>query len=214
MGKILLIATFFSFLSVVALVFLIKEVNSRPDSLTVTVEAGGPYVKDMATPKVLVVGEVKFEGEPANFANVTIRIYENTTLKVRRDLTASSEGKYFAIFHDLEPGTYFVNVSANYSSANAWGEDTFKIASKFYGCVEKNVSFYGLAQDHMKGQTISSGNVKIFIKENGDKFGTEFSQGNWFVTFTSCLIPDQRHTAIIQIKDSGRVSWNEIQFRG
>lgn len=184
-------------------------------NLTVTVEAGGPYIKDIATPIVLIAGEVNFGGQPAANANVSIKIYEGSNLIASKEVIASSDGKYFATFTNFDLGTYFVNVSANYSYATAWDTDTFKVISKLKGCVAKTVSLSGIAQDYLTGQTISSGTVKIYIKENGDEFSTSFTGGKWSIAFTSCLFPDQRHTAIIQIIDSstGRTSWSEIQFR-
>jgi hypothetical protein len=184
-------------------------------NLTVTVEAGGPYVKDITAPTVLVTGEVKFAGEPASNANISIKIYEGSTLVASKDMVASSGGKYFAIFPNFDFGTYIVNVTANYSYASAFATDTFKVIGKLAGCVAKTVSLSGVAQDYLTGQIISSGTVKIFIKENGDEFSTSFTGGKWSIVFTSCLFPDERHNAIVQIIDSstGRVSWSEIQFR-
>ncbi|MEM5773269.1 MAG: hypothetical protein QXL86_03565 [Candidatus Aenigmatarchaeota archaeon] len=184
-------------------------------NLTVTVEAGGPYVKDIVAPTILVVGEVKFAGEPASFANVTIRIYEGANLKATRNLIASSDGKYFAAFPNFDYGTYLVNVSANYTFASTYNTDTFKVIGKLSGCVPKTVSLGGTAQDYLTGEIIPSGTIKIYIKENGDEFTTNFSEGKWSIAFTTCLIPDERHLAIVQITDSttGRISWSEVQFR-
>ncbi|MEM5869862.1 MAG: hypothetical protein QXR09_01700 [Candidatus Aenigmatarchaeota archaeon] len=184
-------------------------------NLTVTVEAGGPYVKYTTAPTVLIAGEVKFAGEPASFANVTIRIYEGSVLKLIRELIASSDGKYFVAIPNFDYGGYLVNVSANYSFASAYNIDTFKVIGKLSGCVPKMVSLSGKAQDFLTGEIIPSGTVKIYIKENGDEFTTNFSEGRWSVAFTTCLIPDERHVAIVQIKDlaTGRISWSEIQFK-
>lgn len=205
---------------------LVKETNSHlgkcedyPNkiccgNLTVTVEAGGPYVKDVDVPVVVVVGEVSFLGKAASFANLTIKIYEGNVLRAERSLTASSEGKYFALFSGLDIGIYMVEVNANYSFATASAYDIFKIVSKLKGCVPKTISLSGIAQDYLTGEIITEGIVKIYIRENGDEFSTTFSQGRWSVAFTSCLIPDERHVAIVQIiEPSGRISWSEVRFR-
>ncbi|MEM5829813.1 MAG: hypothetical protein QW040_01515 [Candidatus Aenigmatarchaeota archaeon] len=184
-------------------------------NLTVTVEAGGPYVKDVEAPLVLVVGEVKVVGSPVSNANVSIQIYRGSNFVASKDVITSSDGKYFATFSGLDLGAYVVNVKANYSSASASSLDTFSVISRLSGCVPKTVSLSGTAQNYLTGEIIPSGTVKIYIAENGDEFTTSFTEGKWTVTFTSCLFPDARHTAIVQIIDSstGSVSWSEIQFR-
>ncbi|MEM5766025.1 MAG: hypothetical protein QW423_00025 [Candidatus Aenigmatarchaeota archaeon] len=184
-------------------------------NMTVTIEAGGPYVKHIEAPTIIVVGEVRLVGEPTSNANVSIKIYKDSSLVASKDVVASSDGKYFATFPNFDFGAYVVNVTANYSYATAYSIDTFSVIGKLSGCVAKTVSLSGTAQDYFTGEIVPSGTVKIYIVENGDEFTTSFTEGKWAVTFTSCLFPDISHKAIVQIIDSstGRISWSEIQFR-
>jgi len=182
--------------------------------LGVNVEAGGPYMKTEILPTILVVGNVTFSDEVAPYANVSIKVYEGATLKVSKDTIASSAGKFATTFMNFDIGTYTVNASANYSLASTWTIDTFKVVVRLAGCVQRTVSLNGAALDYVTGLPIPSGTVKIAIKENGDEFENTFTNGRWTITFTTCLLPDMRHTAIVQIIDSGtgRTSWSEIQF--
>jgi len=197
----------------------VADCNTYPNKiccgeLIVNAEAGGPYVKNQTLPTVLIVGNVTFAGESVAYANVSIKIYEGATLKASKDMTTSSSGKFSTSFTTLDVGTYTVEVSANYSSANASANDTFKVIERLGDCTQRTVSLSGTALDYLTGSSISSGTVKIMIKENGDEFSTSFTGGRWIVTFVSCLVLDRRYTAIVQITDSstGRVSWSEIQF--
>jgi hypothetical protein len=182
--------------------------------LSVNVEAGGPYVKNQTLPIVLIVGTVTFAGESAPYSNVTIKIYEGPTLKASKDLVSSSTGKFATTFTGFDVGVYSVEVLANYSSATTSSSDTFKVIESLSGCTYKTISLNGNALDYLTGLPISSGTVKITIKENGDEFSTSFTGGRWVATFTTCLVQDRRYTAIIQITDSatGKISWSETQF--
>jgi len=183
-------------------------------SLAINVEAGGPYVKTDSLPTILIAGNVTFGRESAPSANVSISIYEGTTLKASKETIASSSGKFFTTFTDLDVGTYTVNVSANYSLTNASTSDTFKVIQRLTGCTQKTVSLNGVALDYLTGSSISSGTVKITIKENGDEFSTTFTNGRWTIAFVSCLVSNDRYIATVQITDSstGRTSWGEMQF--
>jgi hypothetical protein len=172
-----------------------------------------PYVKTSTPPKVLIAGNVSLGSTPATNANVTIKIYEGSSLKATKELTASSEGKFYAEFEGLEKGNYVANLTANYSSSVCEASDEFEIKESLADCEIKNISLSGLATDFLRGQAIS-GNVKVLIKENGEEFSEDFDSGRWDISLTTCLIPDQRYTAVIQITDlKGRKSWAEILFR-
>jgi hypothetical protein len=208
MGKILLLLTI-----VLTLIFsLILLDFTLSQSCFLTVEAGGPYVKTSSLPKVLIVGNVSSGSGPAPYANVTIKIYQGSSLKATKELIASPEGKFYAEFENLDKGNYTANITANYSSSTCEASDEFEIKESLSGCNPKNISLTGMARD-LTGQAIS-GNVKVLIKETGDEFSKSFDSGKWNLSFTACLIPDQRYTMIIQVEDSqGRKSWAEIRFR-
>lgn len=182
--------------------------------LVVNVEAGGPYVKLITLPTILIVGNVTFNGEAVAYANVSIKIYDGGTLKESRNTVSSSTGKFSTTFTNLDISTYTVSVSANYSLASTSGSDTFKVTESLSGCDEKTVSLSGTALDYMTGLPISSGTVKIAIRENGDEFSTSFTNGRWVISFASCLVQGRKYNAVVQITDSstGRISWGETQF--
>jgi hypothetical protein len=205
MKKILLLLVFICFFLLIKL--------AMPQACFLSAEAGGPYVKTSTPPKVLIAGNVSLGSTPAPNANVTIKIYEGSSLKATKELTASSEGKFYAEFEGLEKGNYVANLTANYSSSVCEASDEFEIKESLADCEIKNISLSGLATDFLRGQAIS-GNVKVLIKENGEEFSEDFDSGRWDISLTTCLIPDQRYTAVIQITDlKGRKSWAEILFR-
>jgi hypothetical protein len=187
-------------------IFLLFSINFAL-SQSCFLEAGGPYVKTSSLPKVLVAGNA------SSNANVTIKIYEGSFLKTTKELVASSEGKFYAEFEGLDKGNYTANLTANNSSSVCEASDEFEIKESLLGCEMKNISLTGLARDFLTGQPIS-GIVKVLIKETGDEFSKSFDSGKWSLSFTACLISDQRYTAIIQVEDlQGRKSWAEITFR-
>jgi hypothetical protein len=184
-----------------------------PQDCFLTVEAGGPYIKTSSSPKVLIAGNVSSGSGPASNANVTIKIYEGYSLKATKELTASSEGKFYADFESLDKGNYTANITANYSSSTCEASNEFEIKESLSGCKQMNISLAGLARDFLTGEDIS-GNVTVLIKESGDESSKSFDSGKWSLSFTACLIQDQRYTAIIQVTDlQGRKSWVEIKFR-
>ena len=207
MEKILFLFTILLIFSLIFLDFTL------PQACVLTVEAGGPYVKTLSLPKVLIAGNVSLGSSPAPNANVTIKIYEGNLLKEVKELTASSEGKFYTEFENLDKGRYTANLTANYSSSVCEASDEFEIKESLAGCEVKSLKLAGFARDFLTGEAIS-GNVKVLIKENGDEFSKDFDSGKWNLSFTTCLIPDQRYTAIVQVTDSkGRKSWTEILFR-
>ena len=199
---------------VLAFLFLfLNLVLSQANQCQVTVEAGGPYIKTSSSPKILIAGNVSYDSSPASDANTTIKIYEDGTPKATKELTASSGGKFFAIFENLDKGNYTTNVTANYSSSVCNASDEFEIKESLSGCEQKNISLAGLARDFLTGEAIS-GTLKVLIKESGDEYSKGFESGKWSLNFTTCLLPDQRHTAVIQVLDTkGRKAWIEVQFR-
>jgi hypothetical protein len=196
------------FLVIVALTFSLIFLDFVfSQSCSLTVEAGGPYIKTSSLPKVLIVGNVSSPN-----ANVTIKIYEGSSLKATKELTASSEGKFYSEFENLDKGNYTANITANYSSLTCEASDEFEIKESLPGCKQMNISLAGLARDFLTGQPIS-GIVKVLIKESGDEFSKSFDSGKWSLSFTECLISGQRYTAIIEVEDlQGRKSWAEIRF--
>lgn len=180
----------------------------------VNFETGGPYIKRQAFPTIFIVGNVNLANGTASYANVSIKIYEGSTLKASRNLIASSTGKFSETFRDIGIGSYDVEVSANYSLWTTYSNDSFKVIGMLAGCLEKNISLSGDALDYLTGSPISQGTVKIAIEENGDEYSTSFTNGKWAASFTSCFTPGQRNHAIVEITDSptGRTSWGEIEF--
>jgi hypothetical protein len=202
------------FLVVIALTFTLIFLDFVfSQSCSLTAEAGGPYAKTSSLPKILIAGNVSLGSGPASNANVTIEIYEGSSLKAKKELIASSEGKFYSEFENLGKGNYTANMTANHSSLTCKASDEFEIKESLPGCKQKTISLEGSARDSLTGQTIS-GNVKVLIKETGDEFSKDFNLGKWSLSFTACLLSDQRYTAIVQVVDlKGRKSWAEIQFR-
>lgn len=142
----------------------------------VNFETGGPYIKRQAFPTIFIVGNVNLANGTASYANVSIKIYEGSTLKASRNLIASSTGKFSETFRDIGIGSYDVEVSANYSLWTTYSNDSFKVIGMLAGCLEKNISLSGDALDYLTGSPISQGTVKIAIEENGDEIQHKLHQ--------------------------------------
>ena len=184
----------------------------RVANVIISCEAGGPYSADAA---VLVVGNVSDQGGTPLSSSVIVEIRKNGVLQTSQGITSSSEGKYFAEFGSLAAGTYVANVTTSYEGANGYCNDTFSITS-IATCAEKTIGLSGYAFDYSTGQTISSGTVKVTIRETGDGKQESFSNGYWSIGFATCLTSGTKYTAAIQITDSstGKTSYTQLEFVG
>jgi len=184
----------------------------RVANVIISCEAGGPYSADAA---VLVVGNVSDQGGTPLSSSVIVEIRKNGVLQTSQGVTSSSEGKYSAVFGSLAAGTYVANVTTSYEGANGYCNDTFSITS-IATCAEKTIGLSGYAFDYSTGQTISSGTVKVTIKETGDGKQESFSNGYWSVGFATCLTSSTKYTAAVQITDSstGKTSYTQLEFVG
>jgi hypothetical protein len=182
----------------------------RAANVTINCEAGGPYT---TTAAIIVVGNVSDQAGTYLQTDVTVEIRKSGILQTSTSTTSSSEGNYFAEFSPVSAGSYVANVSANYQGTYGYCNDTFSVVSGVT-CAEKTIGLSGYAFDYTTGQTISSGTVKVTIKETGDEKEESFTNGYWSVSFTTCFTAGTRYTAAVKITDSttGKTSNTQLEF--
>jgi len=97
----------------------------------------------------------------------------------------------------------FVNTTnkTSYSQIKlGYGKD----ASQTQNCTNKTWYFTGLAIDSDTGQMIGSGSVTISVRETKQINSTTFSNGNWDVTISPCLISGGVYTFNFLISSGNR----------
>jgi len=193
--------------------------SSTSDSYTLAVtqiqvtpscEAGGPYT---TTSNIIVIGNVTDTTGTTLASTVTVDIMKSGVLQMTSSTTSGSDGGFYAEFAPLTAGSYIANVTANYDGSLGYCNDTFNVAAAV-ACVEKTIGLSGYAFDYSTGQIISSGTVRVEIKETGDVKEASFSGGYWSLSFTSCFTSGTRYTAAVKITDSstGKVSYTQLEF--
>jgi hypothetical protein len=178
-------------------------------SLSVSCEVGGPYLKNSsANLSINLAGSVT---NPAGAANITANVTKSGVLKVSKTTTADSQGVYFkTISHNLDVGTYTINVSAEQQGTYAFCDDTLEvqIPQTVSACVNRNLRVSGKAVSSSTGELLSSGKIFASILEENLSNSTSFTNGDFTIYVSSCLKGGKKYTLQIIIENSvGSRSW-------
>lgn len=181
-------------------------------TLTVTCEAGGPYVR---TATKIIRGEVTSAGAGVR-ANVTVSI---AAAGLSEQTVSNQKGRYNAKFvGSLDAGTYAVSVTADNNTHTGTCSDTFQVRIKELSpvTVSKTFNITGIAVFAGTGGLIPSGTLSAAIVDESVRNDTSITNGQFTVILTGDVKPAKRYLVQLHAVDStgAKENWSQIIVTG
>jgi hypothetical protein len=139
-----------------------------------------------------------YSGEKIN-GNITAIPLENPGNKTMATITNGEWEINFNMKTEDVENLVFVVDSANKKGYN---EMKLPVASSVKpNCTTQNISLSGYSVDVNSGNSITSGNVKVFVLDTDYVYTTTFS-GTWSIDLHPCLVSGQIYTLQILVSDN------------